>query len=269
MEWHKKFKALYNQCLLLVGQCDICGNSLKKSVLSAQAMYQQTMLKQTAHQKALPLQTLLCSSCLADLPLFKQDILQGDLLNWPAINKALPNSYFDHLICLSPYLPPFTQWLPQLKYQGRFELASLLSNLLAKLFIEELFIKTNFLSSIDLILSVPLHNRKWQIRGYNQAHLLAKPLADYLHLPYDETALMRVKNNISQVGQTGSQRRKNLTNAFKLVKDLPDHSKHIMLVDDVITTGSTVNEISKVLRKAGVNKITVVTVCLSLPKSVN
>lgn len=267
MEWHKKFKALYNQCLLLVGQCDICGNSLKKSVVSAQAMYQQTMLKQTAHQKALPLQTLLCSSCLADLPLFKQDILQGDLLNWPAINKALPNSYFDHLICLSPYLPPFTQWLPQFKYQGRFELASLFSNLLATLFIEELL--THYISPIDLVLSVPLHSRKWQIRGYNQAHLLAKPLANYLQLPYDEKALIRTKNNISQVGQTGSQRRKNLANAFRLAKNLPCHIKHVMLVDDVLTTGSTANEISKVLKRAGVNRVTVATVCLTLPKANN
>lgn len=257
MEWHKTIQRLYSNFLLSVGQCDLCGNNLNAALTSQHALPRQTI----------PQQTLVCAACFADLPLFKQAIIQGDLLNWPAINKALPNANFDHLVCLSPYLPPFTHWLPQFKYQGRFELVSLFSKLLATLFAEELL--THYISPIDLVLSVPLHSRKWQIRGYNQAHLIAKPLANLLQLPYEQSALTRVKNNISQVGQTGSQRRKNLTNAFKLTRSLPSHINHVMLVDDVLTTGSTANEISKVLKKAGVNKVTVATVCLTLPKANN
>jgi len=247
MEWQTKIQTLYNKFLFSLGQCDLCGNNLCDTIT--------------------PQQTLICSSCFADLPLFKQDIIQNDLLNWPSVNKALPNSRFDHLVCLSPYLPPFTQWLPQFKYQGRFELASLFANLMAQQWKNQNL--SRLASPVDLILSVPLHISKWQIRGYNQAHLLAKTFAQHLQLPYDETALIRTKNNISQVGQTGNQRRNNLANAFTLAKELPNNTKHVILVDDVLTTGSTANEISKILKRVGVNKVTITTICLTLPKTKN
>ncbi len=245
MEWQTKIQTLYSKLLFSLGQCDLCGNSLSDNIT----------LKQT----------LICASCFRDLPLFKQNIIQGDLLNWPSINKALPNIHFDHLVCLSPYLPPFTQWLPQLKYQGRFELASLFANLLAQQWKKEELAKLS--SPVDLVLSVPLHISKWQIRGYNQAHLLAKPFAQHLQLPYDKHAFIRTKKNKSQVGQTGSQRRNNLANAFTLAKELPNNVKHVILVDDVLTTGSTTNEISKILKGEGVDKVTVTTICLTLPNT--
>ena len=244
MEWQSSIQCLYRKLLCSLGQCDLCGNQIDDT---------------TTEQ-----QTLLCTACFNDLPLFKQQVTQGDLLNWPAINKALPNSYFDHLICLAPYLSPFNRWLPQLKYQGRFELAVVFANLLAQQWKKQHLSRLN--SPIDLVLSVPLHISKWQIRGYNQAHILAKPFSQLLQLPYDESGLIRTQNNTSQVGKTGKQRRDNLANAFTLAKKLPSNIKHIMLVDDVLTTGSTVNEISKMLKQAGVNKVTVVTVCLTLPK---
>jgi len=245
MEWLTKIQASYNKLLFSLGQCDLCGNSL-------------------CNKNSFP-QTLICSCCFTDLPRFKQGVIQGDLLNWPSINKALPNIHFDHLFCLSPYLAPFTQWLPQLKYQGRFELASLFANLLVQQW-DELNL-TTLTSSADLVLSVPLHISKWQIRGYNQAHLIAKPFAQRMKLDYDANTLIRTKKNKSQVGQTGTQRRISLTNSFALAKQLPSNIKHIILVDDVLTTGSTASEISKLLKNAGVEKITVLTVCLTLPKS--
>jgi len=243
MAWKKRVQMLYQRFLSTLGQCDICGNYL--------------------HDISSSQQKLLCPSCLNDLPMFNQAIVQGDLLNWPAINKALPNINFDHLICLAPYLPPFTHWLPQLKYQGRFEIASLLATLLAQQWKEQHL--TTLTSPADLILSVPLHINKWQIRGYNQAHLLAQPLAQSLQLPYDEVTLVRTQNNTSQVGKTGKERRQTLANAFTLAKELPNDIKHIIVVDDVLTTGSTANEISKILKHAGASKVTIVTVCLTLP----
>jgi ComF family protein len=175
--------------------------------------------------------------------------------------RSQPRIDFDHLFCLSPYLTPFNHWLTQFKYQGRFELASLFASLLAKKWQE-----TQLVSSIDLILSVPLHISKWQQRGYNQAHLIAKPFAQLLGLPYQGSALIRTKKNISQVGQTGAQRRNNLANAFTLRSPLPRAVKHVMLVDDVLTTGSTASEISKLLKCNGVEEVTAATLCLTLPK---
>lgn len=236
ISWRSTVQTLYRRTLLTVSQCDLCGN-------------------QTEHYP------LICSTCLAELPLFNQEIIQGDLLNWPAINKGLPSIHFDHLFCLSPYLVPFKHWLPQFKYQGRFELASLFASLLAKK-----WLATQSTVPVDLILSVPVHMSKWQERGYNQAHLIAKPFAKQLKIPYQGAALNRAKKNISQVGQTGKERRNNLANAFTFHQSLDKSIEHIILVDDVLTTGSTASEISKLLKDKGVKIVTVVTVCLTLPK---
>jgi ComF family protein len=247
MEWQKRIESLYNNFLLSLGQCDLCGNCLDHENIAKQ--------------------TLICSSCFIDLPLFKQAIIQKDLLNWPSINKALPNNHFDHLFCLSPYIQPFSQWLPQFKYQGRFELASFFARLLIVQWQKHNVTEQH--TPVDLILSVPLHSNKWQVRGYNQAHLLAKPIAKYMQIPYDETAIIRTKNNISQVGQTGGQRRRNLANIFTLAKTLTSKPQHVILVDDVLTTGSTANEISMLLKSHGVKEVTVMTVCLTLPSIKN
>jgi ComF family protein len=117
-----------------------------------------------------------------------------------------------------------------------------------------------------LVLSVPLHIIKWQERGFNQAHLIAKPFSQLLQIPYHGSALVRLKKNASQVGQTGAKRRKNLTNAFTLRQPLAKAVNHVLLIDDVLTTGSTASEISKLLKKNGVEEVTVITVCLTLPK---
>ena len=211
---------------------------------------------------------LLCNHCLHDLPLFRYNLISGDLLNWPAINVALPNIHFDHLFCLAPYQAPFSHWLLQYKYQGRFELSHLLSDLLLQHFLAyQAQAKYNtMLKSIDLILSVPLHITKWQSRGYNQAHLLARPLAHKLQRDYWPAFLQRIIKNVSQVGKDGKQRRKNLSGAFMLQHPLPSTIEHVLLVDDVVTTGSTASEISKILKAAGAKKVTVMAICLSLPK---
>jgi len=231
-------------------RCDLCSNAVGKHLL-------------------------LCNHCLQDLPLFRYNLIAGDLLNWPAINKLLPKISFDHLFCLAPYQAPFNLWIMQFKYQGRFELAQLLSDLLVQHFLantpknlggikSDLEIN-NFYQSFDLILCVPLHISKWQSRGYNQAHLLAEPLAKKLQCDYWPGFLQRIVNNISQVGHDGQQRRKNLRNAFKVKDELPKRMKHILLVDDVVTTGSTASEIAKLLKKHGAERVTVLALCLSIP----
>lgn len=240
MEWQVKIQDYYQKILLLLGQCDLCGNSTDKHLL-------------------------ICSSCLNDLPLFKLEMIQDDLLNWPAINSALPNITFDQLFCLSPYLPPFNRWLTEFKYQGRFELANLFADLL-----ESQWRRSHLALAqpkVDLILSVPLHLGKWQIRGYNQAHLIAKRFANKVNLPYQAHAIKRIKKNDSQVGKTGQQRRENLAGAFMLNSYLANNVKHIILIDDVVTTGSTASEISTLLKQSGIDKVTLISVCLTLPKT--
>jgi ComF family protein len=243
------FKRYYTQILKNISCCDLCGANVNSSCLLGHSLSQ----------------ALVCQSCVNDLPYFNQSLISGNLLSWPAVHRALPNIHFEHLFALSPYIYPFNRWLAQIKYLGRFELANLFSTLLYAQWQASLI--NQVITPIDIVLSVPLHIKKWQVRGYNQAHLIAKSFADELSLPYDENLVIRVKNNDSQMGKTGSQRRKNLANAFALQGKLASHVKHVLLVDDVVTTGTTANEISKLLKQAGVETVTLVTVCLALPNT--
>lgn len=243
------FKRYYTQILKNISCCDLCGANVNSSYLLGHSLSQ----------------ALVCQSCVNDLPYFNQSLIAGNLLSWPAVHRALPNIHFEHLFALSPYIYPFNKWLAQMKYLGRFELANLFSTLLYAQWQASLINQT--ITPIDTVLSVPLHIKKWQVRGYNQAHLIAKLFANELSLPYDENLVIRVKNNESQMGKTGSQRRKNLADAFALQGKLASHVKHVLLVDDVVTTGTTASEISKLLKQAGVETVTLVTVCLALPNA--
>lgn len=243
------FKRYYIDALKKVSCCDLCGANVNNSYLLGHSLSQ----------------ALVCQSCVNDLPYFNQKLIAGNLLSWPAVYRALPKIHFEHLFALSPYIYPFNKWLAQMKYLGRFELANLFSNLLCAQWHASLINQT--ITPIDVVLSVPLHVKKWQIRGYNQAHLIAKLFAGELSLPYDENLVIRVKNNDSQMGKTGSQRRKNLANAFALQGKLASHIKHVLLVDDVVTTGTTASEVSKLLKQNGVTTVTLVTVCLALPNA--
>ncbi|KGJ97463.1 ComF family protein [Colwellia psychrerythraea] len=252
MTWKIDLRQVKSFCSKALGQmscCDLCGANVNKSFLLGYQLRQ----------------TLLCQNCISDLPYFDQTIISGNLLSWPAIHRALPNIHFDQLFALSPYTYPFDKWLAQMKYLGRFELANLFGTLLCA---QWQAMQTNQVKlPIDLVLSVPLHVKKWQIRGYNQAHLIAKSFASQLSLPYDEKLVVRIKHNASQMGKTGSQRRKNLAKTFILQEQIANNIKHVLIIDDVVTTGTTVSEISKLLKKTGVETVTLVTVCLTLPKT--
>jgi ComF family protein len=235
--WHQLY-LFYQRNIIKIGGCDLCGGSCQQF-------------------------NLICQACYTDLPNFNFKHIQGDLLNWPAINKGLGKIHFDHLLCLAPYLPPFTQWMPQFKYQGRFELAQLFANMLTQQYL--ILSREYNIADPDLVLSVPLHISKWQKRGYNQAHLIAKSFTKTLSLPYNHQAIIRKNDTDSQVGKTGKERRKNLQNSFEIDQNIKRLPSHVALIDDVVTTGATANEITRLLKKAGVKKVTLIAVCLTLP----
>jgi len=105
----------------------------------------------------------------------------------------------------------------------------------------------------SVVVPVPLHRRRQRQRGFNQAELLAKMLGRKL----DPRILRRRKNTPSQTGLSRSQRTLNLSGAFEVREAVPES---IVVVDDVFTTGSTLHEISKVLKRAGAKRVEVLTV---------
>lgn len=107
----------------------------------------------------------------------------------------------------------------------------------------------------ELLLPVPLHPQRWRTRGFNQAEELARDIGRELQIPLENSALVRMVATREQAGLTARERRRNLRSAFVVRR--PISARSVALVDDVMTTGSTVRELALVLRDAGVQQIDV------------
>lgn len=115
------------------------------------------------------------------------------------------------------------------------------------------------IKGIDLIACVPLHRSKMLNRGFNQAEILAKLLGEKLNITCSLEKLKRIKMTNSQFNLDLKQRRENISGAFTCTD--PDFfaGRSVLLVDDIFTTGATLNECAKVLKQAGASRVTVFT----------
>jgi ComF family protein len=108
----------------------------------------------------------------------------------------------------------------------------------------------------QMILPVPLHQRRLRQRGYNQAWEIARPLAHAFGIPCRNDVLCRVRHTDAQTGLDAVQRRRNLRGAFEL-RTIAVLATHVAVVDDVFTTGATLTECIRVLKRAGVSRVDV------------
>ncbi len=147
------------------------------------------------------------------------------------------------------YRPPVSDLIKQLKFGRRLHLAPLLGGLLAE------YIETRLESLPDVLIPVPLHRRRLAERGFNQSQELARVLHRALAVPLDSGRVIRRRHTEAQSGLKLEQRRRNLSGAFA-VKDgaMP---RHVLIVDDVVTSGFTVDTLSRLLRRHGVQRIEV------------
>lgn len=111
----------------------------------------------------------------------------------------------------------------------------------------------------DLIVPVPLHRTRIKERGFNQALLLARELAETYSLPVDYIRLKRIRPTDPQTGLKGKERMKNVRGAFAVEYGRFFEDKNVLLIDDVYTTGATVSECCRVLKKAGAKNTDVLT----------
>jgi ComF family protein len=120
------------------------------------------------------------------------------------------------------------------------------------------------LDQVEIIIPVPLHPRRLRARRFNQSALLAQELSRLTGLAYEPLILKRTRNTVSQVGLTRDQRRQNLQGAFSIPPEAANriHGRNVMLVDDVITTGTTVNACARVLKRAGAARVDVAALAL-------
>jgi ComF family protein len=117
---------------------------------------------------------------------------------------------------------------------------------------------------VDLMIPVPLHIRRLRERGFNQTLLLVRELSKRTGIPYEQRALKKIKDTPDQIALKKRERKKNLTGAFQVKNQEAIQGKAIVLVDDVYTTGATVNECSRTLLRAGAERVAVLTVARAL-----
>jgi ComF family protein len=213
----------------------------------------------------LPLRCLLCGAAGAD----GRDLCAGCARDF-AINRpccprcALPLETAAPLCgeCLASEPPFAAAWAPfryghpidllEARFKFRGDLAA--GRVLADLMIERAGIDAP--ARPALLLAVPLHESRLRQRGYNQAFELAKRLSKALDVPLDRYRLTRTRATAEQTGLDAAARRRNLRGAFAIVAKsaLPEH---VALLDDVMTTGATLRECARVLRRAGVARVDV------------
>ncbi|MBT1872841.1 DNA utilization protein GntX [Enterobacter mori] len=185
----------------------------------------------------------------------------------PAFSLALPCGRclkkappWQALVAVDNYVPPLSSLIHALKFSHQSVLAMPLARLLLLAVLQAR--RTRALPRVDMLMNVPLHHRRHWRRGYNQSDLLCRPLARWLGCRYAASALRRVQATAIQHQLSARLRKRNLKNAFRL--ELPVHGLHIALVDDVVTTGSTVAELSRLLLQSGAASVQVWCLCRTL-----
>ncbi|MCL4208385.1 ComF family protein [Patescibacteria group bacterium] len=183
----------------------------------------------------------LCSKCYASIYFYP----------FPP-NLNLEPNYLDKLIVLSHYDSPLKELIIAYKYRKGKILAKTLSDLVW----QSVIIKPT-----SLVTFIPLHPQKEKLRGFNQTKLLAENLAEKLEIKCQNT-LIKTKHHLAQAATTSrAERLTNVVNTFTLdpkfaefVKTKPPPSS-VLIVDDVITTGSTLNEAARILKSIGVKNV--------------
>lgn len=141
---------------------------------------------------------------------------------------------------------PLRSLLHEFKYHGGFYLNSLFVHLMLNALPKSI--------KPDCLIPVPMHPTRLKQRGFNQSALLTRALAHHLNLPYDLGYCIKKVNTAAQVDLNREQRKKNLRHSFEVIKS---PLQHVILIDDLLTTGSTANELALTLKQAGVKRVDV------------
>ena len=203
-------------------------------------------------------ETLLCPACSADLP-------RLPALHCPCCALPTPHGercgrclskppHYDATIATYSYDFPLDKLVQSFKYAHRLALGTWLGKQLAASAAD---------CTADLIVPLPLHPLRLQERGFNQALELARPIHAAHGWPIDALGCARIRYTLAQAELPWRERVKNIRGAFHCTVDLS--GKHVALVDDVMTTGASLNECARTLKLHGAAKVTLLVVARALP----
>lgn len=191
-----------------------------------------------------------CEACVAGLPWNRNACprcAQPQAHDAPCARCLARAPRFDSAWTAFRLEPPIQAAVHALKYRAQFLPARVLGELMAR----ELARRAGPMP--QALIPVPLHTARLRRRGYNQALEIARVLARRCAIELDPSSLRRVRATPDQIGQSAAQRRRNLRGAFRAQRRLD--GLHVALLDDVMTTGATLEELARVCRAAGAARI--------------
>lgn len=198
----------------------------------------------------------LCLTCLNEIPKTNYHLQPDNLIEkrfWGKVTIYRGTAFF-----FFQKGSAFQKLLHSLKYKGEKEIGVVLGKYAAIDLIES----ADF-SSVDVIVPVPLHPKKLKKRGYNQSECIGKGLSEILKAPQDTTTLKRIKENTTQTRKSVFERYENTEGIFELSDKAALADKHILLVDDVLTTGSTLEACIRELSQINGIKISIFTLAVA------
>lgn len=217
------------------------------------AIYPYTCLRCAARAE-LPLN--LCQGCFDELPHNTHACRQcalplpkdhcGDLLCGACQSSPPP---FDSGFSAFLYQEPIRRMVSRFKFHEDLTHGHLLGQLLAQ------SIEAAEIPLPDLLIPVPLHSSRIRERGFNQALELCRPISRQLGIPIEYRSCIRSKATPHQADLKLKERKKNLRGAFRVIR--PIKAKHVAVIDDVMTTGSTLRAVSTILKRHGVERVSV------------
>ncbi|WAC41436.1 ComF family protein [Pedobacter sp. SL55] len=198
----------------------------------------------------------ICTKCLYDLPytdfhLYEDNLVAKQLWGRLPLNAAMAMLYFKKGTKVQ-------NLMHSLKYKGKTEVGITLGKLLA-----QKLSQSEFYADIDMIVPVPLHQKKLRQRGYNQSEYIATGLATALDLSVSTTHLLRNKATETQTKKARYTRYENMQDVFSVKNETELLNKHILLVDDVITTGATLEACGNTLLNHGIKKLSIAAVAFA------
>ena len=227
---------------LYPGYCLLCGNKrdLVNNVYLCSSCYADFTVNHTSCSRcAIPMnransgcskdsaQVSVCGQCLASPPEYD--------MSW------------------SPFI--YTQPLEWVIQQFKFNANLAIAPLLSELMIQKIPASIYKEQKPDALIPMPLHDKRLKHRGFNQSLLLAQPVAKALGVEIDTLSCQRLHNTEHQTGKNARQREQNIRGAFKFENHR--NYQYLVIFDDVVTTGSTVSELSKIIKKTGVARVDV------------
>lgn len=199
---------------------------------------------------------LICFRCRSELPKVKYLNLKENELKERFVGK-LPIEYA--IASLNFLKSGITQkLLHEFKYNNKTEIGELFGRQIGGMLIEQKVVK-----QIDLILPVPLHPKKQRKRGYNQSHYFAKGISEITGIPTSFDILKRIKHSKSQTSKTREMRWKSVEDAFSVSGNAQLQDQHILLVDDVVTTGATIEACGNSLFGARIARLSIATLAIA------